>query len=63
MTLTIQYTMGTTHTWGGMNYADAFNTSMTVIGIGLLVLGAGLFVSVAKVWETAGRLEFQKRSA
>lgn len=63
MTLTIQYTMGTTHTWGGMNYADAFNTSMTVIGVGLLLLGVGLFVSVAKVWETAGRLEFQKRSA
>lgn len=62
MTLTIQYTMGATHTWGGMNYADAFNTSMTVIGIGLLFLGVGLFVSVAKVWETTGRLEFQKRS-
>ena len=62
LTLTIQYTMGATHTWGGMNYADAFNTSMTVIGVGLLLLGAGLFVSVAKVWETAGRLEFQKRS-
>ena len=38
MTLTIQYTMGSTHTWGGINYADAFNTSMTVIGIGLLLL-------------------------
>lgn len=63
MTLTIQYTMGSTHTWGGVNYADAFNTSMTVIGAGLLLLGAGLFVSRAKVWETANRLEFQKRGA
>jgi hypothetical protein len=62
MTLTIQYTMGTTHTWGGVNYADAFNTSMMVIGVGLLLLGVGLFVSGAKVWEMAGRLEFQKRS-
>ena len=62
MMLTIQYTMGSTHTWGGINYADAFNTSMTVIGAGLLLLGVGLFVSVANVWETVGRLEFQKRS-
>jgi hypothetical protein len=62
MTLTIQYTMGSTHTWGGINYADAFNTSMTVIGVGLLLLGVELFVSVANVWETVGRLEFQKRS-
>lgn len=63
MTLTIQYTMGSTHTWGGINYADAFNTSMTVIGVGLLLLGTGLFVSRVKVWETANRLEFQKRGA
>ena len=47
MTLTIQYTMGATHTWGGVNYADAFNTSMTAAGIGLLLLGAALFVP----WE------------
>ncbi|MBI5954742.1 MAG: hypothetical protein HY865_24045 [Chloroflexi bacterium] len=43
-TLTIQYTMGSTHTWGGVNYADAFNTSMTAVGIGLLLLGAGIFI-------------------
>jgi hypothetical protein len=50
-TLTIQYTMGSTHTWGGVNYAAAFNTSMTVIGIGLLLLGAGILIglSYAKV--------------
>ena len=49
MTLTIQYTMGSTHTWGGVNYADAFNTSMTAIGIGLLfLLAAGL--PVLSVW-------------
>ena len=48
MTLTIQYTMGATHTWGGVNYADAFNMSMTMTGIGLLLLGAALFVP----WES-----------
>ncbi|MFN8383707.1 MAG: hypothetical protein U0V02_17330 [Anaerolineales bacterium] len=63
MTLTIQYTMGSTHTWGGVNYADAFNTSMTVIGVGLLLLGMGLIVSVANVWGRANKLTVQQRSA
>jgi hypothetical protein len=44
-TLTIQYTMGSTHTWGGVNYADAFNTAMTVIGIICLLIGVGIMVS------------------
>jgi len=59
-TLTVQYTMSSTHTWGGVNYADAFNTSMTVIGMGLLILGAGLFVSLRNVKETALRLQVQQ---
>ena len=59
-TLTIQYTMGSTHTWGGVTYADAFNTSMTVMGIGLLVLGAGFFVSLRNVKETALSLQVQQ---
>lgn len=63
MTLTIQYTMGATHTWSGVNYADAFNASMAIIGIGLLLLGTGIFVSAAKVWELARRLEVRERSA
>jgi len=50
-TLTIQHTMGDTHTWDGTNYADAFNTSMTVVGIGLLLLGAGLLIGLSyKKW-------------
>ncbi len=44
MTLTIQYTMASTHTWGGVNYADAFNVSMSGTGVGLLLFGTGLFV-------------------
>jgi hypothetical protein len=59
-TLTVQYTMGSTHTWGGVNYADAFNTSMTVIGIGLLLLGAGVFVSLRYVKGTALKLQVQQ---
>ena len=52
LTLTIQYTMGSTHTWDGVNYADAFNTSMTVIGIGFFLLGLALFVPWATVLRT-----------
>lgn len=48
MTLTIQYTMGSTHTWDGVNYADAFNLLMTTTGLGLLCLGAGLLVRLRK---------------
>jgi hypothetical protein len=55
-TLTIQYTMGSTHTWGGVNYADAFNTSMTVIGAACLLLGVGMFVSWEKFKIAARRL-------
>lgn len=39
MTLTIQYSMGPTHTWNGTNYADAFNLLMTSVGLSLLCLG------------------------
>ena len=42
LTLTIQYTMGPTHTWGGVNYADAFNGLMTIAGLMCLLSGAGL---------------------
>ena len=63
MTLTIQYTMGSTHTWGGVNYADAFNTAMTLTGLGLLLIGVGLFLGGAKVLETRPRLKVQERTA
>ena len=49
ITLTIQFTMGPTHTWDNVNYANAFNASMTGIGIGLLFLGAMLFVNWKKL--------------
>lgn len=63
MTLTIQYTMASTHTWNGVNYADAFNLGMTIAGIGLLLLGAGTFVSMDKVRVWAGRRGVQTRGA
>lgn len=48
-TLTIQYTMASTHTWGGINFADAFNTSMTLIGIGLVLGGTGYLIRLSNI--------------
>lgn len=62
MTLTIQYTMGSTHTWNGVNYAEAFNLFLSITGSGLLLLGAGILVGVRKRRETAARLRVQERS-
>ena len=57
MTLTIQYSMASTHTWDGINYADAFSTSMTLAGSALLLIGFCLFIpwqSVVKFASTRG---------
>ena len=63
MTLTIQYMMASTHTWDSINYADAFNASLTIVGIGLLLFGAGLIVGVERIKIAAGRLTAAERSA
>lgn len=42
LALTIQYSMAPTHTWNGVNYAGAFNVSMTAAGLACLLLGARL---------------------
>lgn len=49
MTLTIQYTMASTHTWDGVNYANAFNTAMTMAGTALLLLGLGAAIAWEKI--------------
>ncbi|HPS42364.1 MAG TPA: hypothetical protein PK040_07160 [Anaerolineaceae bacterium] len=58
--LSIQFVMASTHTWNGVNFADAFHTAMTVSGIALLVLGtwlvSGLRVSVQKETESLPEL-------
>ncbi len=51
LALTIQYTMGATHTWNGINYADAFNASMTSIGLGLLLFGLGILAPLPRKTE------------
>jgi drug/metabolite transporter (DMT)-like permease len=62
LTLTIQYTMGPTHTWNSVNYAKAFNIAMSVAGSGLLLFGAGILISMRKGKDTPNRLIFQKRN-
>lgn len=40
MTMSIQYTMAGTHTWDGVNYAGAFNITMTGLGVACILLGS-----------------------
>jgi surface polysaccharide O-acyltransferase-like enzyme len=61
-TLTIQFTMGSTHTWGGVNYADAFNTAMTLIGAALVLGGTGFLLGVKKLKITATSPQVHGRS-
>ncbi len=39
LTFFIQYFMAPTHTWNGINYADAFHVSMSITGIVLMLGG------------------------
>ena len=57
LTFTIQYTMASTHTWDGVNYANAFNTSMTILGWGLTLGGVLILLVREKTRETASRLQ------
>jgi len=63
LTLTIHYIMGSTHTWNGVNYADAFNISMTSIGIGCLLFGVGLMIKLHNVRMRANQLIFQEKAS
>lgn len=63
MTLTIQYTMGSTHTWNGINYANAFFDLMTVTSIAMLLLGTKLLFGKTKILKPLLRLQVDKRNA
>ncbi len=49
MTFTIQYGMAATHTWGGVNYATAFNLTMTLTGTGCIILGSVLLFPAVRM--------------
>ena len=57
LTFTIQYTMASTHTWDGVNYANVFNTSMRILGWGLTLGGVLILLIKEKARETASRLQ------
>ena len=42
LALTIQFIMAPTHTLAGVNWADAWHLTLTVIGLGLILAGAGM---------------------
>lgn len=50
MAFTIQYLVGSTHTFGGVNYGDAFHLSLTLIGIGLILAGVLVALGDWKQW-------------
>jgi uncharacterized membrane protein (UPF0136 family) len=60
MTLTIQYMMSSTHTWDGVNYANAFNMLMTSSSIGLLLLGTTILVGRIRVWNPMHKFQIQR---
>jgi hypothetical protein len=62
LALTIQYTMGPTHTWNNVNYADAFNLSMTGLGGVCLLFGCALLVKSYNVKIKIFRQIFQKKA-
>ena len=41
--LTIQHTMASTHTWGGVNYANAFHSAMIFLGV-MHILGGIVYL-------------------
>ncbi|HQV27042.1 MAG TPA: hypothetical protein PKZ61_03045 [Thermoflexales bacterium] len=45
LTLLIPLPMAMTHTWDGINYADAFSTTMTVVGGVLLATGIAVLIA------------------
>jgi len=63
LTLTIQYTMGSTHTWNGVNYANAFNMLMTTTGLAMFMVGVWIFIGVRNFKLMENRLTVQERTA
>ncbi len=53
--LTIQFWMGSTHTFSGINYADAFHKGMTVSGWGLILTGLVWLVYALGGWSSVNR--------
>ena len=59
LALTIPVWMGPTHTWGGVNYADAFNTVMTLAGAASILGGLALLLPG---WKAVSRARWVENS-
>jgi len=57
LTLTVHYWAGPTHTWGGMNWAAAFETTRLLLGFGQLLGGTGLLILKERADLTVGKPE------
>jgi hypothetical protein len=44
LALTIQFLMAPTHTLSGINYADVWHIALSILGVGLILAGAGMFL-------------------
>lgn len=60
--LTVQYWAGPTHTWDGVNYADAFHPSLSVAGWGMLVASLVILAYPRYHAWIASRVQKVKRS-
>lgn len=61
LTLSIQFWMAPTHTFGGVNYSDAFHLPLVVIGIGFILLG--VFLLARAVWNPSTLLEVDRQGS
>ena len=59
LTLAVPYIMASTHTWNGVNYAAAFNASLTTLGALQVLAGIGLVVWPQQVMLAPGEMEKQ----
>lgn len=62
LTLTIHFLMASTHTWAGVNYADAFKTAMILIGTALMAGGVGAILRSVEFKLTAATSQIREGS-
>ena len=62
LTLTIHFLMASTHTWAGVNYADAFKTTMILIGTALMAGGVGAILWSVEFKLTAATSQIREGS-
>jgi len=59
LTITVQYWAGPTHTWGGMNWATAFETTRDLLGFSQLLGGIVLLILKERAGLTVSKPEIR----